>query len=448
MSILTLGARPVLLALAFPGLCPLVPGLSPAGEVYMTRQRALARAFPTATRFLEHRHVLSDRDRKRLEDALGRKLPERGYLCWLALDADGEVLGFSVLTAEVGRTEPFFLLVSLTPEGLVHHVDVLEYREPRGMEVRGRGWLARFDGISRKDAARRIPRVPVIPGATLSCHAVGRAVDKTLELHALYLDRAEGRSAALRLKAAFAAVTTRVVEPDPEPAPEPRPRPDPDDERRGRRAASRPAMGDVLRLELAAPADPRRCAAALAEAASLEDGLSAFRPDSLVGRANRLALGAAIDLRPWPWEAAALAEAFAAARRSGGCFSPVAGVADPATSFRLEEGLLRRRGPGRLDAGGFGKGLAADALVDACERLGLRWRAAGFRSSFRARGPDGVDLAVAVSGTSLRGCHIVDPRTGRRPDGEAVLVTAATAFEAEVLAKATFLARAAEAGEA
>jgi thiamine biosynthesis lipoprotein len=111
-----------------------------------------------------------------------------------------------------------------------------------------------------------------------------------------------------------------------------------------------------------------------------------------------------------------------------------------------------------IDLGGVAKGWLADRL---CERLGDA--AVNLGGDLRAigDGPDGAgwtvglcngstvvvrDAGVATSGTTSRrwpgGHHLIDPRTGRcaQTGLAAVTVVAATAFDAECLAKGALLA--------
>jgi thiamine biosynthesis lipoprotein len=111
-----------------------------------------------------------------------------------------------------------------------------------------------------------------------------------------------------------------------------------------------------------------------------------------------------------------------------------------------------------VDLGGVAKGWLADRL---CERLGDA--AVNLGGDLRAigGGPDGAgwtvalcdgsniavrDAGVATSGTTSRrwagGHHLIDPRTGRcaQTGLAAVTVVAATAFDAECLAKGALLA--------
>ena len=379
-----------LIGLAWPALLGLCPGLHAGGQIYMTRAEALSRAFPAAHSFLERRHVLDKKEKALLEKKLQRKLGERGYLTWLALDAKGRPLGFVVLTAEVGRTEPFFLMLATDCRGKLLHLDVLEYREPRGSEVRHQAFLRRYEGMDRHNLIKRLRRVPVVPGATLSCHAVSRAVKKALVLHELYVGSGKDGDAAKRLVSAFRKAKTslrRVEQKSPSPTPV-----EGDRKHTGMRSCMGiPAMGDVAFVELEAPASQSCIRRSLAIVKEVEEELSPRLEGSLVHRANALAAGESLDLSAWPLGARALAEAWKGSRDTGGRTRPVRGVLVPEDAFRFEGGGHRRRstGLGDLGSGGFGKSFADDMLAGARGAAGLDWSLAGFRSSCVSKADEG-----------------------------------------------------------
>lgn len=117
----------------------------------------------------------------------------------------------------------------------------------------------------------------------------------------------------------------------------------------------------------------------------------------------------------------------------------------------------------RLDLGGIAKGYAVDRLCDLLEARGPCLVDAGGDIAVRGAGwPIGVetsdglltlelsDSALATTGidrrrwstTSGEAHHVIDPTTGRPAEGDLLRVTvvAASAAEAEVLAKSLFLA--------
>ncbi|GEM_PF-5718743 len=458
------------LAMAIPGLLPLLPPemvetgmVQPGGKVYMTRDQALRRAFPNVHEVLELRHLLTDGEKAELQKQLGRRLPERGYLAWLAFDRKGKFLGLSVLTAELGKTEPFFLMLSLDPQGRVRHVDVLEYREPRGAEVRRRSFLGRYVGLGAKNLRRALRRIPVLPGATLSSHAVSRAVQKAIALHRLYLQEGTAMlgkkaSALSRLKARFqkAKAKRRTLgflgtgkkkkKTSKKQAPHKRtPKPLPSKKRsegKGHASLSLPAMGDLFFAEFEGTLSEGARRALASELAAIEARWSPHLSTSVTARFNQLEIGEAIPIKEA--EASLLRRAICASRRSGGAFTPVRDSLSPEQVLGLVSKstahgsafYLKRLGPGCLDPGGFVKGWASDQLCAKAKTLGLEPRALGFRSSFLLPGI----AALATSSTERRGPHIRDPRSGTPIlQGAPSLVLAPSALEAEFLSTSRFV---------
>jgi Na+-translocating ferredoxin:NAD+ oxidoreductase RnfG subunit len=398
------------LAFAIPGFLPLLPpnwvesGLvHPAGKVFMTRNQALRRAFPQAHLVWEMRQLLTKKERFWLQKQLGRSLPERGYLAWLAFDSKGRYLGMSLLTTELGKTEPFFLMVSLDPQARILHVDVLEYREPRGAEVRRRSYLRRYEGLGEKNLQKALRRIPVIPGATLSSHAVSRAVQKTLALHRLYLQEGtpiHGKipSALARLKLRFQrAKAKRRRLPSP-----PKKKPG----NKERVSLSLPSMGDLFFAEFGGLITPEDFRVLTAQLVELEARWSPHVPHSLPACFNRLPQGGSLSIKAA--ETTLLNRALRASHRSEGAFSPIRDTHLPDRVLGLTPGRLHRLGPGKLDPGGFLKGWACDLLRQEAENRGLNVLAIGFRSSLFLSGIG----ALATSGLSRRGSHIRDPRSG------------------------------------
>lgn len=185
-------------------------------------------------------------------------------------------------------------------------------------------------------------------------------------------------------------------------------------------------MGTVVKIVLFADDDESAKAAARAafdEIASIDAEMSAYKPDSAVSRLNA---GEKTDPPP------RLAEVLEAADR-----------------FRaLSNGAFDVRYAGPVNLGGIAKGYAADralaacgiarAFVDAGGDLALGdgpWRIAGPEFTLDVEG-----VGVATSGTSERGLHIVDPKTGKPVEGVvAVTVIAPDGMTADALATAIFV---------
>lgn len=249
------------------------------------------------------------------------------------------------------------------------------------------------------------------------------------------------------------------------------------------------AMGTEVELLLDADEDAGAFAAAEREFRRLEALLSRFRPDSELSRLNR-----AGELRVGP-ELLELTElALTARERTLGRFDPtvhdaLAGAGydrsfelaaatpgsapreRPRCGGRIEvdhgTGRVTLEDGYRLDLGGIAKGWAADRTLALLRRSGPALVNAGGDVAAAGRAwpvgvetPDGTITlqldggGLATSGRDRRRWlqdgeerhHLIDPATALPADGDLLTVTVAapTAAQADVLAKALFLAGGAE----
>lgn len=131
---------------------------SPACAVrYLSIEEAQKEAFPSATHFSEVQ--------------AGR--------VWKA-EAGGKAVGFFVFDRVVGKHLFIDYAVALTPAGAVHKVEILEYRESYGGDIRSPSWLAQFVGKTAGSALKINGDIRNIAGATLSSTHVTEGVKRIL----------------------------------------------------------------------------------------------------------------------------------------------------------------------------------------------------------------------------------------------------------------------------
>ena len=260
-------------------------------------------------------------------------------------------------------------------------------------------------------------------------------------------------------------------------------------------------MGTWLAIELEAPlareataglgdANPARARALAASEAAfaavqgVEARLSTWREDSELSRLNRSAPGERFTLSPEL--ANDLKNATALWRATDGAFDPALGsllaawgvrtggrrptpdelagarAASGLASLRIEDSYAVREHAGlRLDAGGFGKGVGLDAAGVALREARVPWASLDLGGQVLLVGekrpctwtiahPEDreralVELTVshgsfATSGTSERGAHLLDPRTGHPAhDFGSLTVWAADATTADALSTGLFV---------
>ena len=130
---------------------------SPAGAVqYLTVDAAQKLAFPAATRFVEN-----------------------GGLTWKAM-AGERLLGLFVLDHVIGKHLYIDYAVALDTTGRVTRVDILQYRESYGGEVREPGWLAQFVGKTSASPLKVGSDIRNISGATLSSLHLTEGIKRVL----------------------------------------------------------------------------------------------------------------------------------------------------------------------------------------------------------------------------------------------------------------------------
>ena len=101
---------------------------------------------------------------------------------WKA-QAGGKVIGLLVFDRVIGKHLYIDYTVALDPGGRVRRVDILQYRESYGGEVRQASWLAQFVGKTSASALRVDGDIRNISGATLSSHHVTEGVKRILGLY-------------------------------------------------------------------------------------------------------------------------------------------------------------------------------------------------------------------------------------------------------------------------
>jgi FMN-binding domain len=130
---------------------------SPAYAVqYLSVDAAQKVAFPAASRFAEN-----------------------GGTTWKALAGD-RLLGLFVLDHVIGKHLYIDYAVALDTSGRVMRVDILQYRESYGGEVREPGWLAQFVGKTSSSPLKVGGDIRNISGATLSSLHLTEGVKRVL----------------------------------------------------------------------------------------------------------------------------------------------------------------------------------------------------------------------------------------------------------------------------
>ena len=80
----------------------------------------------------------------------------------------------------VGKHEFFTIAVGLNADGSVKQIEIMDYKESYGYEVRNEAWRKQFTGKTSAAPLKLTDDIKNISGATLSCRHVTDAVKRLL----------------------------------------------------------------------------------------------------------------------------------------------------------------------------------------------------------------------------------------------------------------------------
>jgi Na+-translocating ferredoxin:NAD+ oxidoreductase RnfG subunit len=164
-------------------LLPLGLGAASVAQIahatqYMTVEQAQRAAFPEATAFVATPAAV---------DATAFAAPA-GWSprIWQARNGD-KLLGWLFEDAVIGKSELITYALAVDAAGAVISVEVLDYRESHGSEIRLAPWRKQFVGRTVHDLPEFNRDIKNISGATLSCRHLTEGVQRLLKVHARVL---------------------------------------------------------------------------------------------------------------------------------------------------------------------------------------------------------------------------------------------------------------------
>lgn len=121
---------------------------------------------------------LTEAQRKTIEQQSGVRLTGRAPQVWRVNGHD-----WFVVDEVIGKHEFITYAVGLTKEGAVRGVEIMDYRESYGGQVRDPKWRAQFFGKTKAAPLELDRDIKNISGATLSSRHISDGVRRVLALH-------------------------------------------------------------------------------------------------------------------------------------------------------------------------------------------------------------------------------------------------------------------------
>jgi hypothetical protein len=156
--------------------------VSPAYAVtYLSLDQAQALMFPGAL-LMPATKMLSAEQVSAVEKASGIKMVSPQVQAWRS--ADG---GWFLLDQVIGKHELISYALALDASGVIRQVEILDYRESYGGEIRVPAWRKQF--VGKKPGAPLLldDDIKNISGATLSCRHITEGIRKMLAVYAAAL---------------------------------------------------------------------------------------------------------------------------------------------------------------------------------------------------------------------------------------------------------------------
>lgn len=173
--------RRTLCAIAAAGMAAIPLPL--AAQRTLTQQEALRVAFPSPASIERRTAFLTESDIAQARELAGPgvDITERVLPYYVASVGDS-VVGVGYFDAHLVRTLSEVLLITVTPDARIRHVEVLRFSEPPEYRAQD-GWLRQFSNRDLSDALSLKGAIVGMTGATLTSRAVTDASRRVLALH-------------------------------------------------------------------------------------------------------------------------------------------------------------------------------------------------------------------------------------------------------------------------
>ena len=148
---------------------------------YLTVDQAQRAIYPGKS-FTAALVKLTSLQRKSIEQASGVRVLHDEQQVWRVSGG-----GWFIVDEVVGKHEFITYAAGLNPDGSVKQIEIMDYRETYGGQIRDQKWRAQFVGKNSKSTLKLDSDVKNISGATLSCRHITDGVKRLLAFYEIAL---------------------------------------------------------------------------------------------------------------------------------------------------------------------------------------------------------------------------------------------------------------------
>ena len=153
------------------------PAVAGHAVTYLSVEQAQQLIFPDA-RLISADVTLDDAQVKAIEKQSGVRVRHRQQKVW---KVPGQ--GWFIVDQVLGKHEFITYAVGLNADGSVKQIEIMDYRETYGYEIRNADWRAQFVGRTSASKLKLGHGIANISGATLSCRHITDGVRRLLAFH-------------------------------------------------------------------------------------------------------------------------------------------------------------------------------------------------------------------------------------------------------------------------
>jgi Na+-translocating ferredoxin:NAD+ oxidoreductase RnfG subunit len=131
---------------------------------------------------------LTREQKKAIEKDSGVNVRMDKQKVWRA-EEGGKFLGWVIQDEVLGKHEFVQWVLALNADGSVKQIEILDYRETYGYQIRDEKWRAQFTGKQYGAKLKLDADIKNVSGATLSCRHISDGVKRLLSFYDLVLKK-------------------------------------------------------------------------------------------------------------------------------------------------------------------------------------------------------------------------------------------------------------------
>jgi Na+-translocating ferredoxin:NAD+ oxidoreductase RnfG subunit len=157
----------------------LTPQEMASEEEFLTEEEAARLMFPKSERIGLESIELTSEQKRVIEERIGWHFPESQFNIYIG-KTGALIDGYAIVQNTIGKHKAITYMVGVDPSGQVLNIEVLVYREAKGVEVRTKRFNAQYEGKTVFDPIRINRDIINITGATMSVRSMSAGVKRTL----------------------------------------------------------------------------------------------------------------------------------------------------------------------------------------------------------------------------------------------------------------------------